>query len=89
MTITDIIKFITDNFTVIITILTPVVGTIIGFFKWLHIVYSDIRALKIIKNKELIEIEEIKKELKSNGGSSIKDAINRIETKINSIEFCS
>lgn len=45
----------------------------LGFCKWLHSVYT--------------EIKKIRKELTPNGGSSLRDAIDRVESRIESVEF--
>lgn len=90
MTISEIIKFVTDNLTVIIGILTPIFGLIGGFCKWMHSLFADVRTTKKLVEKiepMLKDLEAVKLELKSNGGSSVKDAVTRIEAKINSIEF--
>lgn len=56
-----------------LTFLTIAVPIFLGFCNWLHKVYK--------------EVKTIRKELTPNGGSSLRDAINRVERKMESIEF--
>lgn len=56
-----------------------IVTTLLGFISWLTVVYAKIsNAIKIV--------DSISKEFKPNGGSSIKDILNRTEKKICNID---
>lgn len=56
-----------------LTFFTIAVPIFLGFCSWLNNVYK--------------EIKTIRKELTPNGGSSLRDAINRVEIRIEGIEF--
>lgn len=56
-----------------LTFLSVATPIFLGFCNWLHNMYS--------------EVKKIRKELTPNGGSSLRDAINRVETRVEGIEF--
>jgi PAS domain-containing protein len=69
----DYIGRLTGGFTNVIIFLSTAGPIIVGFCIWLHKIFTDVNFLV--------------KELKPNGGSSIRDAINRIDRKLSAIDF--
>ena len=57
------------------------IKTVNEFIKWWH---HKVAAVAMTNLEQ--QIEEIKKQYKPNGGSSMRDAINRIEASINKLD---
>ena len=70
-----------------LTFATIAVPIIIAAIKWVNSVLTEINKLKNMKEIELSYIEEIRKELRPNGGSSLRDAINNITKQLSALEF--
>ena len=67
-----------DTFGIILTAITAVISIIVGIYN--YVIKPSIRLYKshfILVNT----VEDIKKELTTNGGSSIKDTVNRIDRR--------
>ena len=65
-----------DILEIVLTLLTAG-GVVIGGIKWFIDTKLDVMRNDIAETKSIIT--DVKKELKTNGGSSIKDQINRVE----------
>lgn len=72
-----------ENLNKLVSLLIVLIPIIFGFAVWLHANYKKLSGLL----SKFEQIESALSELKPNHGTSIKDAINRIEDKISSLTF--
>lgn len=73
-------KPLIDYLTSVIGLLSVALPIIIGGLVWLHKTYMSVRDCQRV-------IKELSDQFKPNGGSSLRDAINRIEHKVAQIDL--